>query len=192
MFHISTYLYKPLFWLMKIKVGQRLHLYGLPVIVSTNMRGIRIDSDCHIRSSFLSNLVGLSQRTIICARGEGTIEIGKGVGMSGATIYARNSIKIGDQCIIGGNVKILDNDFHPADPEIRRKTPVDNFASAPIVIGNNVFIGVNSLILKGVTIGDNAVVGAGSVVTKDVPADALVAGNPARVIKYFKPKKEEV
>ena len=192
MFHISTYLYKPLFWLMKIKVGQRLHLYGLPVIVSTNKLGIRIDSDCHIRSSFLSNLVGLSQRTIICARGEGTIEIGKGVGMSGATIYARNSIKIGDQCIIGGNVKILDNDFHPADPEIRRKTPVDNFASAPIVIGNNVFIGVNSLILKGVTIGDNAVVGAGSVVTKDVPADALVAGNPARVIKYFKPKKEEV
>ena len=193
MFHISTYLYKPLFWIMKIKVGKGLHLFGLPVIVSTNRDGgVEIGTNCHIRSSFLSNLVGLSQRTIICARGNGKIVVGKGVGMSGATIYARNFIKIGDHCIIGGNVKILDNDFHPADPEVRRRTPVDNFDSAPIVIGNNVFIGVNSLILKGVTIGDDAVIGAGSVVTKDVPANALVAGNPARVIKYLKPEKEEV
>lgn len=109
--------------------------------------------------------------------------------MSGVTLYARNSIKIGNHCIIGGNVKILDNDFHPANPEIRRKTPVDNYDSAPIEIGENVFIGVNSLILKGVKIGDNAVVGAGSVVANDVPSNVLVAGNPAKLIKYF--KKEE-
>lgn len=187
MFHISTYLYKPLFWGMKIKVGKGLHLYGLPVIVSTNKnKGIIIGDNCHIRSSFLSNLVGLSQRSIICARGDGRIEIGNGVGMSGVTIYAIKYIKIGDRCIIGGNVKILDNDFHPADPEVRRKTPCEHFNSAPIEIGDNVFIGANSLILKGVKIGDNAVVGAGSVVVKDVPNNALVSGNPAKLVKYFK------
>ncbi len=58
------------------------------------------------------------------------------------------------------------------------------FVSAPIKIGDNVWIGANSVILKGVTIGNNAIIAAGSIVTKDVPANAIVGGCPAKVIRY--------
>ncbi|MBQ9438581.1 MAG: acyltransferase [Lachnospiraceae bacterium] len=185
MFHISTYLYKPIFKILGISYGRNLNLYGLPIIVKTKDARITIGNDCHIRSGFLSNLVGLYQRSIIVAKGRGMISIGDKVGMSGVTIYAQRGITIGERCIIGGNVKILDNDFHPADPAVRFETPCQHYGVKPVTIGNNVFIGCNSLILKGVTIGDNAVIGAGSVVSKDVPAGAVVAGNPAQVIKRY-------
>ena len=109
--------------------------------------------------------------------------------MSGVTIYAREGITIGERCVIGGNVKILDNDFHPVDPALRISNPCENYGKAPIVIGNNVFVGCNSLILKGVTIGENSVIGAGSVVCNSVPANCVVAGNPARIVKRLKERK---
>lgn len=183
MFHISNLLYKPLLKIQKIKYGKYLSLYGLPLIVKDKTAEIQIGQNCHIRSSFFSNLIGLSQRTIIVAREDGIIKIGRDVGISGATIYARKGITIGDQCIIGGNVKILDNDFHPIDPQIRLETPCKGYGMRPICIGKNVFIGCNSIILKGVVIGDGAVIGAGSVVSKDVASHTLVAGNPAVFIK---------
>lgn len=179
-------IYKPLLKLMKITYGENLNLYGIPVIVKSRMASISIGDNCHIKSAFLSNLLGLYQRTIICARGEGSIELGNGIGISGATIYARTRITIGDKCIIGGNVKILDNDFHPADPAIREISPCERYGSSPITIGRNVFIGCNSLILKGTSIGDDSVIGAGSVVSGNIPSDCMAAGNPAKVIKYFK------
>lgn len=185
MFHISTYLYKPLLKIMGVKYGKSLNLYGLPIIAKTGKAKIEIGNNCHIKSSFLSNLVGLSQRSIIVAKGDAVISIGNSVGMSGVTIYACGGITIGDKCIIGGNVKILDNDFHPSDPKIRFETPCEHYGIKPITIGKNVFVGCNSLILKGVSIGDNAVIGAGSVVSKDVPAGAVVAGNPAKVVKQY-------
>lgn len=182
--HIGN-LYKIILKILRIDYGKNLQLYGFPIIVKNKRATISIGNHCHIKSSFLSNLVGLSQRTIICARGEGQIVIGNGVGISGATIYARKKIVIGDQCIIGGNVKILDNDFHPVDPETRYKSACDNYGIDEIVIGKNVFIGCNCLILKGVHIGDNSVIGAGSVLTSDVPNNCLFAGNPAKLIKKF-------
>ena len=109
---IATNLYKPIMKVFKIKYGKNLHLYGLPVIVKNKDAELEIGNNCHIRSSFLSNLVGLYQRTIICARDKGKIFIGDGTGISGVTIYARTEIRIGEKCIIGGNVKIIDNDFH--------------------------------------------------------------------------------
>jgi acetyltransferase-like isoleucine patch superfamily enzyme len=85
---------------------------------------------------------------------------------------------------IGGNVRIFDHDFHALDAEVRR-SPRDaaECATRPIVIGDDVFIGTNSIILKGITIGDRAIIGAGSVVTKNVPADCIAAGNPARIVR---------
>lgn len=171
---------------LKIPYGKGLQLYGFPIIVKNRNAKIELGQECHIRSGFLTNLVGLSQRSIICAKDEAVIKIGNGVGMSGVTIYAREAITIGDRCVIGGNVKILDNDFHPADPDLRLENPCANYGKKAIVIGNNVFIGCNSLILKGVTIGDNSVVGAGSVVCCSVPENCIVAGNPAHVVKNFR------
>lgn len=116
---------------------------------------------------------------------ESVIEIGDNVGASGVTIYARDSIKIGSNTRIGGNSKILDNDFHPVDPEMRLHASNENMKVRPIVIGENVFIGCNCLILKGTEIGDNTTIGAGSVVTGKIPANCIAAGNPARVIKVL-------
>lgn len=144
---------------------------------------VTIGENCSINSNFLSNLIGLYQRTIIIARGEGKIEIGSHVGISGTTIYARDRITIGDDTIVGANCKIFDNDFHSLDAEERRRDVYDNLVTKPVKIGKNVFIGCNSIILKGTVLGDNCIVGAGSVVHGVFDADCVIAGNPARVIK---------
>ena len=96
-------------------------------------------------------------------------------------------ITIGDNCLIGAGVRIQDNDGHPMDPERRRaREPVRPEDVKPVTIGNNVWIAPRATVLKGVTIGDNAVVGTGSVVTKDVAANTVVAGIPAKVIKELR------
>lgn len=168
-----------------IKYGKKCRFHGMPIITKQKNARITIGDGSRFRSGVLSNLIGLYQRTIIVAKGQASIDIGKAVGMSGVTIYAREGIRIGDKTLIGANTKILDNDFHPVDPNVRQKTPGSNMRSAPIQIGDNVFIGCNCLILKGVTIGDNTTIGAGSVVTKNIPANCIAGGNPAIVIKCF-------
>jgi acetyltransferase-like isoleucine patch superfamily enzyme len=93
-------------------------------------------------------------------------------------------IEVGDGCLIATGARIMDNDGHPLDAEARKRHErVADEDIAPVTIGSNVWIGVRAMILKGVTIGDNAVIGAGAIVTKDVPANTVVAGNPARVIR---------
>ncbi len=88
-------------------------------------------------------------------------------------------ITIGRDCQIGPNVQLL-TPTHPVEPEPRR----DKLEAAkPITIGDNVWLGGGAIVLAGVTIGDNSVIGAGAVVTKDVPADVVAVGNPARVIR---------
>ena len=86
-------------------------------------------------------------------------------------------VTLGDGCQIGHNV-VFATLNHELSPERRKVT-----CPAPIVLGKNVWVGSNATILQGVTIGDNAVVAAGAVVTKDVPANAIVGGVPARFIK---------
>jgi acetyltransferase-like isoleucine patch superfamily enzyme len=172
--------------LNKIKFGENLILYGIPVIYRKKGSELNIGKNCTIKSSFLSNLVGLSQRTIIITRCENAIiNLGNNVGISGATIYARKGITIGDNTLIGGNTKILDNDFHPLEAEARNNDDKDKIGTREIFIGKNCFIGCNVLILKGSKIGDGSVVGAGSVVSGIFPENCVIAGNPAKVIKQL-------
>lgn len=104
------------------------------------------------------------------------IRIGRSTFLNRRTeIMAAESVTVGDNCAISWDVVISDTDYHHLMPGRPR--------SAPVVIGNGVWIGSRATILKGVTIGHGAVVAAGSVVTKDVPSRALVAGVPARVIR---------
>lgn len=99
-------------------------------------------------------------------------------------ISAAVSVRIGDDTMIAGNVSIFDNLSHPTSPARRlAKDRLRPDEAAPVTIGRNVWIGMNSLIMRGVTIGDHAIVAAGSVVTKSVPPATLVGGNPARVIR---------
>jgi acetyltransferase-like isoleucine patch superfamily enzyme len=122
-----------------------------------------------------------------------TITIGNHVGMSSPCIWIQNKLTIGNHVKIGGNCLILDTDTHQIDFLARRgeKTTKDNVTttiqSAPITIEDDVWIGANCIILKGVTIGARSVIGAGSVVTKSIPSDCIAAGNPCRVIRELKP-----
>ncbi|GMK41170.1 transferase [Paenibacillus sp. CCS19] len=168
----------------KVKYGKGLRLKGVPVIFNKSGAQLIIGDHVTINSSFLSNLVGLYQRTIIMTRTpEAKIEIGNNVGISGATIYARSSITIGDYTNIGGNAKILDNDFHPLEIEARNADIKEKIRTRPVTIGKNCFIGCNSIILKGTVLGDGCVVGAGAVVSGVYEDNSIIAGNPARVVK---------
>ena len=116
--------------LNKVPFGKKLRLIGWPFIFRFPRAKLTIGDNVQINSNFWSNLLGLYQRTIIIARGEGVVKIGDRVGMSGATIYAHDRIEIGNDCFIGANVKIIDNDFHPIDP-IERKTPGTDIPHKP-------------------------------------------------------------
>lgn len=178
----------------KVKYGKKLLLKGVPVIFNKKGAKLNIGNNVTIKSSFLSNLVGLYSRTIIVTRTPNAeIVIGDNVGISGATIYARKGIYIGDNTCIGGNCKILDNDFHPIDVEDRIQLLNDTHGgdaaelipTKEIHIGKNCFIGCNSIILKGTVLGNGCVVGAGAVVAGVFEANCVIAGNPARVIKQL-------
>lgn len=93
-------------------------------------------------------------------------------------IMKKSNTHIGDNVYITTGVKIINH--YP----IISQDGVSEFKTGDIIIGDNVFIGMNSLIVKPVTIGDNAVIGAGSVVTRDIPKNTIVAGNPAKIINH--------
>jgi acetyltransferase-like isoleucine patch superfamily enzyme len=117
--------------------------------------------------------------------------------LNGALVMCEDKIDIGSHCLISWNVGIADSDFHPLDPAQRlidahalapfseNRPPRPKLKTAPVKICDNVWIGMNAVILKGVTIGQNSVVAAGSVVTKSVAPNVVVAGNPAVVVKEF-------
>jgi acetyltransferase-like isoleucine patch superfamily enzyme len=127
----------------------------------------------------------------------GQCTIGDFTLLNGALIMAEEKIAIGSHCLVSWNVGIADSDFHPLEPAQRLidaralapffkdRPPRPKLKTAPVIVGDNVWIGMNAVILKGVVIGENSVVAAGSVVTKSVPANSVVAGNPARVVKTF-------
>lgn len=113
------------------------------------------------------------------------VTIGKGCFIQQCcTFFGRGGITIGNDVFIGPKVNLITINHDPdPDPDKRSAT-----YGRPIVIEDKVWIGINSTILPGVKIGYGAIIGAGSVVTKDVPAMAVVAGNPARIIKTIKNK----
>jgi acetyltransferase-like isoleucine patch superfamily enzyme len=128
---------------------------------------------------------------------DGQCTIGDFTLLNGALIMAEEKIDIGAHCLISWNVGIADSDFHPLDPAQRLvdaqalapyfkdRPPRPKLRTAPVKIRDNVWIGMNAVILKGVIIGENCVIAAGSVVTKSVPPNTVVAGNPAVAVKQF-------
>lgn len=184
-------LYKIILKIIGVTYGKNLQLKGLPFIFKSKGSEIILGDNCIVKSSFLSNLVGLYSRSIILTRiKDARIVIGDNVGMSGVTIYARKEITIGDNTNIGGNVKILDNDFHPIEVEDRLRDDKDKIGTAAVKIGKNCFIGCNVLILKGTELGDNCVVGAGAVVCGKYEENSVIAGNPARVIRKLEKREK--
>ncbi|MFH0755879.1 MAG: acyltransferase [Bacteroidota bacterium] len=169
-----------------IEVGRHIVWMGKPIISKTPGSSIKIGPMCAFCSRSGQTALGVQHPVIIRTLKAGAgIEIGANVRMSGTTICASDHIRIGERCVIGANVTIADTDFHSLNSQIRSSPDDFNDAhSKPVVIEDDVFIGGGAYILKGVKIGQGAIIGAGSVVSKDVEKNAVVAGNPARFIKY--------
>jgi len=158
-------------------------LNGKPIIEKYPGSKIQIESGVTLVSYTKNNVAGINHAVVLATLSQNAeICIGKDSGLSGATICAAKSVKIGVYVGIGANVCIYDTDFHPIDPYERRYEDYKT-KSRPVVIDDYAWIGGNSIILKGVHIGKGSVIGAGSVVTKDVPDFEVHAGNPARFVK---------
>lgn len=118
------------------------------------------------------------------------IVVGNNVELNfGCVILDCAKVTIGDNCLMAPNAQIYAA-HHPIDAKHRRDDEHYYKLSTPVTIGNNVWIGGQAVICPGVTIGDNSVIGAGSIVVKDVPANVVVAGNPARIIRHFEVKSD--
>ena len=161
--------------------------FGMPVVSIADGSSIVIGSNCSLCSVSDYTALGVNHPVVLrTLRSRARITIGSDTGMSGGVICAAREVVIGSNVLLGANVTIADTDFHATAPGGRRyNDDPDAIGSAPVKIGDNVFVGVGAIILKGVTIGVNSIVGAGSVVSGDVPPNSIAVGNPARVIKTF-------
>jgi acetyltransferase-like isoleucine patch superfamily enzyme len=163
-----------------IDIGRDCQFWGLPLLRRVGDSQYQIGSHCVFRSTEWSNLVGMNHRCMVstlepCAR----LAIGDDVGFSGVVIAAAESIEIRRGVLCGSNVTITDADWH---------TRVDDRwssggRSAPVVIGEGVWLGMGAMVLKGVTIGAGTVVAAGSVVSRSLPEGVVAAGVPATVVR---------
>lgn len=168
-----------------LHIGKNFKAWGKFYLVVYGKGTISIGDD--FRCVSYSNRSGIAtySRAKITAYDGARIMIGNKVAMTGAVITSKCQIDIGDDTMLSPNVVVIDSDFHVHWPPEERFNLSPAKLDKPVKIGKNVWIGTNAIVLKGVTIGDNAIIGAGSVVTGNIPANAMAAGNPARVIKYF-------
>ena len=184
---------KLLYFHSKIKTPSNgINCVGLPVIKLHPVSSLSIAENVTIVSRKYSNPLGINKRSIIKTLGKNAaIIIMKNTGMSGVTICCANRITIGRNVIIGANCTIIDTDFHDyyeiSKREYSSEISKQNFVpNAPVIIEDNVKIGMNVTILKGVKIGRNTIVAANSVVVRNVPSDVIIGGNPAKVLKVIK------
>ena len=137
---------------------------------------IVVGNNCRFRNKHASNTTGIYCPCIIATdTSEARIVIGNGCGFSGTRIRCAKSVVLGNNVRCGANTYIADTDAHTDDPRAGRNREV--------VIGDNVWLGMNVVVLKGVHIGENSVIGANSVVTKDIPENVVAVGNPCKVIR---------
>ncbi len=180
---IAIPLYWSLFAVHGIQWKMGWHIYGMPIIQKFRNSEISIGKHAWLRSWKSSNpLIPNHPVTLSTRTKRAVIRIGEYANFTATIIVASNHIEIGDRVWIGSNTIIVDTDFHPLYPNQRLVSP-SAANHSPVVIDDDVFIGMNCLILKGVHIGKCSVVGAGSVVTRNVPPNVIVAGNPAVIVK---------
>ena len=182
----------PLNWLRKRRSRRSFlknALVGRNFTCSTNRcinRGDRshvvVGNDCKVGCS------------IFCTP-NGRVSVGNGTSLGASSqIWAAENVTIGQYCMIAAEVVIRDNNTHPICPDKRRRQfdeyeyrdyleMHEDSETSPVVVGDNVWIGLRAMVLKGVNIGAGSIVAAGAVVTKDVPAMTIVGGNPAKMLK---------
>ena len=166
-----------------IAIGTKCKFFGIAVIKRSNKGRIKVGNECVFRSMKTSNLLGISRPCILTAMGidDCLLTIGNNCGFSGTVISCFERISIGNNVRCGANTLITDSDWHCDD---ERLSP-----ARPVTIEDNVFLGVNVTVLKGVVIGKNSIIGAGSVVASNIPPNVVAAGNPCRIIRKITDSK---
>lgn len=168
-----------------VSLGDAAYISGRPIITRCPGSFLSIGDRFVAESVPRRQVIGVSHPVILrTLTPAAVLTIGNDCGLSGATVVATCSISIGDGALLGADCMIIDTDFHPVDHAERRyaSRPVSGSDDA-VRIGRNVFIGARATVLRGVRLGDNCVVAAGSVVTRSFPANSLIAGSPARLIR---------
>jgi acetyltransferase-like isoleucine patch superfamily enzyme len=165
-----------------IKIGRSTIFYNKARFNRYPESRINIGNCCVFDSAKYHNLIGVDKCCLISTMSkDARLQIGNSSGFSGVRIGCAEKITIGNNCLIGANVLITDTDWHSLDPA--KRMDAASTKTKPVKIGNNVFIGINSIVLKGTEIGDNSVIGAGSVASGIIPPNVVAAGNPCKVIK---------
>lgn len=169
-----TFLHRLESRIVGVKLGKNVSFNGHIIIDRFKGSYIEIGDNCTFNSHPIFNPRGCRQCIIHTAKDFARIVIGKNSGFSGISIVARKEIVIGENVMVGADTQIGDTDDH---------NEILGTEDSSVHIGNNVFIGMHCMILKGVTIGDNSIIAAGSVVTKDIPANSIAGGVPCKVIR---------
>ena len=173
----STIIAKIKFQLWGVTFGEGLRVIGKTIVFREPKSTIQIGNRCVINSSSKLNFRGINHPCVIqTGTPYAKIKIGNHVEMSGVSIVSNHSIQIGNHVLMGANCQIGDRDGHSNKYQSSPK---------PIIIEDDVWLGMNVTVLKGVTIGEHSIIGANSVVTKEIPANCIAAGNPCTVIKQI-------
>lgn len=158
-------------------IGRGTIIYHRSKIINKVIGGVSIGNFCLIGRSHYQYHAGMPFYTTILNDGQNSrVNIGDNCRINGAYIHAQDFIKIGNNCVFASGISIIDSNAHQVkstNRTIGRDTPQG------IVIGNNVWIGLNAIILKGTVIGDNSIVSAGSVVQGYFEENSIIRGNPA-------------
>ena len=164
---------------VKLQNGFRINKW--PLMRVHRNASVVLSDNVLLNSSNHSYHINMHSRVkIMCDVGGAEIYIGKNTRIHGSCIHAFKKIHIGNDCLIAANCQIFDSNGHHSSPNERR---ISNGTAKEITIGDNVWIGANSIILPGVSIGSNSIIAAGSVVNKSIPAEHIAGGNPAKSIK---------
>ena len=162
-----------------VSIGRKCLFLGNIKFKVMNGGNIVIGNNCKFSSLETVNNIGINHKCILSATPvvseKCNLVIGDNCGFSGTSIWCFSSIKIGNNVRCGANTLIMDGDAHFEDS--RTSLP------KPIIIEDNVFLGTNVVVKKGVRIGENTVIGMNSVVTKNIPANCVAVGNPCKVIR---------
>lgn len=168
----------------RVNIGRGTIVYYKSSIVNLSKKGsINIGDGCLIGRSSIGYHAGMPFFTSILNDGvESIVKVGCNCRINGAYIHAKKCITLGNNCVVASGVSIIDSNGHETYSS-NRTAGVDTPES--VAIGDNVWIGLNSIVLKGTTIGNNSIVSAGSVVKGKFPENCLISGNPGNIVKYL-------
>ena len=164
----------------------RVNISGNPILIFSSNAKLILGNNVTLKSNKKSYHLHMHSPTKIMAdKKDAIITIGDNTRINGACIHAYKNIEIGANCLIAANTEIFDCSGHDLSMENPANRINTHGSIKNVIIGNNVWIGANCIIMPGVNIGDDSVIAAGSVVIKDIPSKCIVGGNPAKIIKEY-------